>query len=494
MIVTCEECSTSFSLNDEAIKPSGSKVRCSKCRNVFKVYPAALKEQAPSEPTEHSGPQSDSQTQPSGTEQPAENSFLDNADKTSSPEPVDTISEFNLSQIDDLVPEISDDLDLSSSSTESPIIADTIDFDSDFNLDSDLVMDDLDVSSSSPESSEDTDTKDSDSDFKFDIDFNLGNDFDDSDVQLVESSSDDLKYTLEVDTLSLLSPDKDASDGINDIEALDLTDMENYLDDENNDNMTPISDQNIDQFSGLEDDQFLNLDELDELGKEIPEPSMIPEKTESFQSASSDETIISSPQQNETVIKEPPVEENEEEPAEEPEEEPAYHKKKPSTPILIVLILCLIGGISYGGYVALKTFTHKPPPVQDPGNIKMKPQDISYKFIDNAKTGKLFVITGKVMNEYPMPRSFVKVIGKIFAKDKSVTKSETVFCGNTLSDDDLANSDLAAIQQRLQNKAGDSQSDIKIKTNDVIPFMIVFSNLPDEMDELTMEVVSSDPS
>ena len=87
MIVTCEECSTSFSLNDEAIKPSGSKVRCSKCRNVFKVYPAALKEQAPSEPTEHSGPQSDSQTQPSGTEQPAENSFLDNADKTSSPEP-----------------------------------------------------------------------------------------------------------------------------------------------------------------------------------------------------------------------------------------------------------------------------------------------------------------------------------------------------------------------------------------------------------------------
>ena len=41
MILTCEKCDTSFSFDENLIKPSGSKVRCSKCRNVFVVHPPA---------------------------------------------------------------------------------------------------------------------------------------------------------------------------------------------------------------------------------------------------------------------------------------------------------------------------------------------------------------------------------------------------------------------------------------------------------------------
>jgi predicted Zn finger-like uncharacterized protein len=39
MIVTCQECESSFNINDEIIKETGSKVKCSKCENVFVVYP-----------------------------------------------------------------------------------------------------------------------------------------------------------------------------------------------------------------------------------------------------------------------------------------------------------------------------------------------------------------------------------------------------------------------------------------------------------------------
>jgi predicted Zn finger-like uncharacterized protein len=41
MIVMCEGCETSFQVEDRMIKPTGSKVRCSKCRHVFVAYPAA---------------------------------------------------------------------------------------------------------------------------------------------------------------------------------------------------------------------------------------------------------------------------------------------------------------------------------------------------------------------------------------------------------------------------------------------------------------------
>ncbi|MDQ1330011.1 MAG: pilus assembly protein FimV, partial [Thermodesulfobacteriota bacterium] len=39
MLVTCTECDTSFTLEDSGIKKSGSKVRCSRCKNIFVVYP-----------------------------------------------------------------------------------------------------------------------------------------------------------------------------------------------------------------------------------------------------------------------------------------------------------------------------------------------------------------------------------------------------------------------------------------------------------------------
>ena len=52
MIVTGEACLTSFNLSDERVKPSGSKVRCSKCLNIFKVYPPIVAAPTPTPPTE----------------------------------------------------------------------------------------------------------------------------------------------------------------------------------------------------------------------------------------------------------------------------------------------------------------------------------------------------------------------------------------------------------------------------------------------------------
>ena len=42
MIIPCESCHSAFRLDGRLIKPNGSRVRCSKCRKVFKVYPPEL--------------------------------------------------------------------------------------------------------------------------------------------------------------------------------------------------------------------------------------------------------------------------------------------------------------------------------------------------------------------------------------------------------------------------------------------------------------------
>jgi hypothetical protein len=50
---------------------------------------------------------------------------------------------------------------------------------------------------------------------------------------------------------------------------------------------------------------------------------------------------------------------------------------------------------------------------------------------------------------------------------------------------------MAAINKRLQNRFGDNRSNIKVKTGKTLPFVLVFSKLPANLDEYTVEVSGS---
>ena len=53
---------------------------------------------------------------------------------------------------------------------------------------------------------------------------------------------------------------------------------------------------------------------------------------------------------------------------------------------------------------------------------------------------------------------------------------------------------LEAIKKQLGVRAGKNKSNLKIPPGRVVPFMIVFSDLPDNLDEYTIEVVESFPA
>ncbi|MGD9228723.1 MAG: zinc-ribbon domain-containing protein [Desulfobacterales bacterium] len=44
MIIKCKSCHSLFRLDSSAIKPTGSKVRCSNCRGIFKIYQPKVEE------------------------------------------------------------------------------------------------------------------------------------------------------------------------------------------------------------------------------------------------------------------------------------------------------------------------------------------------------------------------------------------------------------------------------------------------------------------
>lgn len=180
--------------------------------------------------------------------------------------------------------------------------------------------------------------------------------------------------------------------------------------------------------------------------------------------------------------------------------------------VLALLLLCLIG------YVVIQNLGIQIPYVSDSkipylsdvkipylsglikseaqdlaGNLKITPlgPTITHKFIQNNAAGDIFVIQGQVRNEYDHPRSYIKITGKLYVKGSALAKAATVYCGNVLSDSDLANMDIAAINKHLQNRFGDNRSNIKVNTGKTIPFFIVFNQLPSDLDEYTVEVAGS---
>jgi hypothetical protein len=200
------------------------------------------------------------------------------------------------------------------------------------------------------------------------------------------------------------------------------------------------------------------------------------------------------------------------------EEPPARKSKKRSKkPVLVVLLLLVLGvgvvvvpnmlgiKIPYLSDIKipyLSDLNVKIPYLSDwlnpeaqdvAGNLKLIPvgKTINGEFVNNRRAGQLFVIKGEIKNDYDHPRSRIKVTGKLYQKGNKMAKMSTVYCGNVLSDSDLAAMDMQTIKKRLQNTLGDRRANLKVKTGKMVPFMIVFDNLPKNLDEYSVEVEGS---
>ncbi|MDP3282840.1 MAG: zinc-ribbon domain-containing protein [Desulfobacterales bacterium] len=174
--------------------------------------------------------------------------------------------------------------------------------------------------------------------------------------------------------------------------------------------------------------------------------------------------------------------------------------KKPSGKFLIILGILVILLLGAGAFVVYNPFNIEIPFVSDflgskadeKGNLKITPLTDSIKgdYVD-TKFGTLFVIKGDVKNDYKKPRSYIRVVGKLFAKGKKLSKAETVFCGNIIPEQDIANLEPAVLKKRLQNRNGDKKSNVQVKPGNKIPFMIIYENPSLELDEFTVEAEGS---
>ncbi len=586
MIITCSQCKTSFNLNEKRLKPSGSKVRCSKCKNVFIAYPPEPIEApspALSEKPQIAGFDVDTAAKDDLEEIKGNNARSDELEfnavensletEKASPDGLDTGDlDFSLEMDPDDVDGETDAGDglnelgeLELPDSDDLFESDTDKFDGpDFNLDTETDEDTQDIEP--VEDSEDIDLSELEKilaldeipdsqgsvpetetdEFKFELEpeettGKVVDAVEQSEISAEELDLSDIEKMLEIDETETmaeegheeeelefdleLEPDQAIDDLASEIkfkpDDLDLSDLEDVLEedqvsepaDERDD-----ADLELDLDFSLEEDEK-EAEEISGMGisgvaeaKDRPQPDFELEGEED--SADQAEMAKKEAELVKTFDMDGPGKEDGSEDLEtipegaEKDERDERDDGLPTTPVkkgvslplLALLVLALLAGGVYLvhlytdikiPYLSEYLDEMKTPAVQDPGGLKMTTFGISSRFVGNDHAGRFFVITGKIKNGYTDARSFIKIRGKLYSKGKKLENAQTVFCGNLLTNTELVGLDVEAIKKRLANRHGDNRSNVEVAPGKILPFMVVFTELPDNLEEYTIEVTGS---
>ena len=517
MIITCKACNTSFNLDESLLKPEGSKVRCSKCKEIFMAYPPVLPKEAEKPDEIISDLEFEQETEDFETGQldDSGSSELDlpDMDKLLTEEEIPEKE----GDVDEAVGDFELDLDLEPE-PEKP----SEDVEAEAKLEEpdklDLSeMEELLDETQVPEKEGDAD--EAIEDFELDLDLEPEPEKPSEDVEaeakLEEPDELDLSDIEElIDLEDPVTEEKDEPEP-EEVELELDTEIEPEIEKAPEDIEASVEPEELEEVDLSDIEKMFEVEEEETEEEAEPVDSALPEETSRTEldeieaTADKPETVDFS--EPEEIDQEFAIEDTDQDDLSEEEiadVQPAVAKATPamkkriSKPLIVLLIFVLLGGGCYGVYVLLDFMNieipfvsdYFKPQISDPaGNLKIDTLDIDSAFVKNVKAGKLFMITGKIKNGYSDARSYIRMTGKLYKKGKILAQKETVFCGNFLSDIELSNLELSAIKKRLSNRLGDNNSNIRVKPGQELPFMIVFGNLPADLEEFAIEAEGSVP-
>jgi predicted Zn finger-like uncharacterized protein len=110
----------------------------------------------------------------------------------------------------------------------------------------------------------------------------------------------------------------------------------------------------------------------------------------------------------------------------------------------------------------------------------------------NQQAGRIFVIQGLVENQHPQSRAGVLIRGKLNDDKGTAVRQAVIYAGAVFTPDELRSMSVADMQARLGQPANPQGERYIMGPQGGLPFMLVFSNLPDNLSHFTAEVVGSE--
>lgn len=154
--------------------------------------------------------------------------------------------------------------------------------------------------------------------------------------------------------------------------------------------------------------------------------------------------------------------------------------------VLYLFIILLLGGVyitfftEIGGQVqvlserllglGLKT--------EDVGPAQVDLVDVRQRLVNNVSLGDIRIVEGTAINQSSYPMTRIRIKGEITDNYTVVLGVRESFCGNLLTDNELATMTDEQIVKELSNPQGSDISNDRIESKGQIPFMVVFTREP----------------
>jgi predicted Zn finger-like uncharacterized protein len=112
-------------------------------------------------------------------------------------------------------------------------------------------------------------------------------------------------------------------------------------------------------------------------------------------------------------------------------------------------------------------------------------------FMVNRVVGDIFVISGEAVNNFKKPRASIQVKAIVLGPKGETVMQKTAYCGNLLSKEQLTTLPMAKIEEAMGSPFGDSLANLGVQPGKGIPFVVVFSGVPKNAAEFSVEVAGS---
>ena len=115
-------------------------------------------------------------------------------------------------------------------------------------------------------------------------------------------------------------------------------------------------------------------------------------------------------------------------------------------------------------------------------------------FVESQQAGQLFVIEGRVRNDFATPRRWILLRAKLYTNDGQEARQQLFYAGNVLSTEQLRTLSLADQLGLIQQTPQGPQ--VAIPAGQEVFFMVPFGNLPDvsRLSDYSVEIVASQSS
>lgn len=109
----------------------------------------------------------------------------------------------------------------------------------------------------------------------------------------------------------------------------------------------------------------------------------------------------------------------------------------------------------------------------------------------NEKVGKVFVIEGKVVNEFPSSKELIELEGAIYDENKKPVREKKQLAGTQLSLFQLQVLSENEMESFLNNKVEILANNTNIPPGGEVPFMILFYEPPENISEFGVKIIDA---